>query len=177
MADSPGDALTIEALVTAYYEPIYRYAYRLSGSMAEAQDLTQEAFCKAQVGLRQLRDRDRAKAWLFSILRNEYLHSSRANRKRQHVSLDDVGDVLDELPDPLPNVDPEQVQQALDALPEEFRTPVILFYFDDFTYREIAEHMNLPLGTVMSRLARAKNYLRSRLIGAVAVARPAGGVA
>ena len=70
------------------------------------------------------------------------------------------------LPEPLPEVEPERLQQALDDLPEVFRTPVILYYFDDFSYRDIAEQMDLPIGTVMSRLARAKGYLRSRLLQA-----------
>jgi RNA polymerase sigma-70 factor (ECF subfamily) len=61
-------------------------------------------------------------------------------------------------------VDPEQLQHALNELPELFRTPVILYYFEDFSYRDIAEQMDLPLGTVMSRLARAKAYLRERLL-------------
>ena len=61
---------------------------------------------------------------------------------------------------------PQRLQQVLNELPEEFRTPVILFYFDDFSYRDIAEQMDLPIGTVMSRLARAKAHLRARLVAA-----------
>ena len=82
-----------------------------------------------------------------------------------------MGD-LPELPaDPLPEIDPEQLQQVLNELSEVFRTPLILYYFEDFSYRDIAEQMDLPLGTVMSRLARAKAYLRSHLLprGTVAV--------
>jgi RNA polymerase sigma-70 factor (ECF subfamily) len=63
----------------------------------------------------------------------------------------------------LPEIDPERLQQALNDLPEAFRTPIILYYFEDFSYRDIAEQMDLPLGTVMSRLARAKAWLRTRL--------------
>jgi RNA polymerase sigma-70 factor (ECF subfamily) len=64
----------------------------------------------------------------------------------------------------LPPVEPEQLQEALGELPEVYRTPVILYYFEDFSYRDIAEQMDLPMGTVMSRLARAKAYLRARLL-------------
>jgi RNA polymerase sigma-70 factor (ECF subfamily) len=60
-------------------------------------------------------------------------------------------------------VDPEQLQHAMSELPEDFRTPLLLFYFEDFSYREIAQQMQVPLGTVMSRLARAKAFLRGRL--------------
>lgn len=160
----PGNQRTVQRLVDEHYAALFRYAYRLSGSGADAEDLTQEAFCKAQVNLAQLREQDRAKAWLFSILRNAYLHRLRADRQQCRVSLDGVGDVAEPTPEPLPPVDPEQLQRALDELPEAFRTPVILYYFEDFSYRDIAEQMDLPLGTVMSRLARAKAHLRERLL-------------
>src|SRR5206468_688737 len=80
------------------------------------------------------------------------------------VSLDGVGDVAEPLPEALPDIDPEQLQKALNDMPETFRTPIILYYFEDFSYRDIAEQMDLPIGTVMSRLARAKAYLRGRLV-------------
>jgi RNA polymerase sigma-70 factor (ECF subfamily) len=155
---------TVQRLVDAHYVGLYRYAYRLSGSAADAEDLTQEAFCKAQLNLSQLREPDRAKAWLFSILRNAYLHRVRAESQQRVVSLEDVGDVAEPQGDPLPDVDPELLQKALDELPEPFRTPIILYYFEDFSYRDIAGQMDLPMGTVMSRLARAKAHLRSRLL-------------
>lgn len=162
---SSGNRPSVESLVDQHYLPLYRYAYRLSGSAADAEDLTQETFCKAQLKLPQLRAIDRARAWLFSILRNAYLHKLRARRQADAVSLEDIGEPADDVPDPLPDVDQEQLQNALNELPETFRTPVILFYFEDFSYRDIAEQMELPMGTVMSRLARAKAHLRTRLLG------------
>jgi len=158
-----GAGQSIQELVEAHYASLYRFAYRLCGSAAEAEDLTQETFCQAQAKLLQLRDRARAKAWLFTILRNAYLHKLRSRRREQAVSLESVPDVPERLPDPLPEVDAEELQRALAELPEDFRTPLLLFYFEDFSYREIAEQMQAPLGTVMSRLARAKAYLRGRL--------------
>jgi RNA polymerase sigma-70 factor (ECF subfamily) len=164
----PGSQATLQRLVEDHYASLYRYAYRLTGSASDAEDLTQEAFCKAQSKREQLRDAAAAKGWLFSILRNAYLHRIRS--LRQHVSLDDVGEVAEPLPDTLPAIEPERLQQALNELPEVFRTPVILYYFEEFSYRDIAEQMDLPVGTVMSRLARAKAYLRTRLVGAEVVA-------
>ena len=161
-----GGERTLERLVDEYYAALYRYAFRLSGSAADAEDLTQETFCKAQQHLAQLRDPGRARPWLFTILRNAYLHRRRADKQHAWVSLDGAGDVAEPPPEPLPEVDPEQLQQALNELPEAYRTPVILYYFEDFSYRDIAEQMDLPLGTVMSRLARAKAYLRGRLLPA-----------
>ena len=160
----PGSQRSVQQLVDEHYLGLYRYAYRLTGTAADAEDLTQETFCKAQLQLGQLRDADRAQAWLFSILRNAYLHRVRAQKHERRVSLDQVGDLAEPLPDPLPEVAPARVQRALDELPEGFRTPVILFYFEEFSYRDIAEHLELPIGTVMSRLARAKAHLRERLL-------------
>jgi RNA polymerase sigma-70 factor (ECF subfamily) len=162
----PGSPQSIQRLVEEYYVSLYRYAYRLSGSSADAEDLTQEAFCKAQFNFDQLRDASRARPWLFSILRNAYLHRVRAERQQRCVPLDSVGDVAEPLPPALPAIDPERLQQALDELPEAFRTPIILYYFEGFGYRDIAEQMDLPMGTVMSRLARAKAHLRARLLEA-----------
>src|ERR1700722_12871757 len=95
---TPGSQRTVQRLVEEYYSPLYRYAYRLTGSAADAEDLTQEAFCKAQVHLTQLRDPGRARPWLFSILRNGYLHRVRADKQQACVSLEGVGD----LPEPVP---------------------------------------------------------------------------
>jgi len=164
----PGSRKSVERLVDEHYMMLYRYAYRLSGSEADAEDLTQEAFCKAQMNLAQLRDPSRAKAWLYSILRNAYLHRVRTEQQQTVVALDAVGDVPEPLPEPLPDVDGERLQQALNELPEGFRTPIVLYYFEDFSYRDIAEQMDLPMGTVMSRLARGKAYLRTRLLSAEA---------
>jgi RNA polymerase sigma-70 factor (ECF subfamily) len=159
-----GNQQTVQKLVDDNYSALYRYAYRLSGSAADADDLTQDSFCKAQLNLAQLRDPNRARPWLFSILRNAYLHRCRADRLARCVSLDGIGDLAEPSPEPLPDVDPEQLQAALNELAEVYRTPLILYYFNDFSYREIAEQMDLPIGTVMSRLARAKAWLRGRLL-------------
>lgn len=158
----------IEALVQSHYASLYRYGFRLSGNGPEAEDLTQEAFCQAQLKLDQLRDPDRARNWLFTILRNLYLHRVRAAKKENTLPLDNVAEVPERLSEPLPEIEPHRLQEALNGLPEMFRTPIILYYFEDFSYRDIAEQMELPIGTVMSRLARAKAFLRSRLLSPAA---------
>ncbi|HEV3204036.1 MAG TPA: sigma-70 family RNA polymerase sigma factor [Gemmataceae bacterium] len=160
----PGSQRNVERLVKEHYLSLYRYAFRLTGASADAEDLTQETFCSAQLKFHQLRDPDRAKAWLFSILRNAYLHRIRARNNQPVISIELLDDVAEPLPDPLPPVDTERLQQILNELPEVFRTPIILYYFEEFSYRDIAEQMDLPVGTVMSRLARAKAHLKSRLL-------------
>jgi RNA polymerase sigma-70 factor (ECF subfamily) len=159
----PGSKRHVQKLVEEHYRSLYCYAYRLSGSEQDAEDLTQDTFCQAQLKLGQLRDITRAKPWLFSILRNAYLHRMRAAKSSKVFSLNGMGEVPERAPEALPEIDPAQLQQALNELPEVFRTPLILYYFEDFSYRDIAEQMELPLGTVMSRLARSKAHLRARL--------------
>src|SRR5713226_897518 len=165
----PGRQASVQSLVDEHYEALYRYAYRLSGRATDAEDLVQESYCKAQEKLNQLREPERAKAWLFSILRNGYLHRLRMSQHPRLVPLQDMGDFA-EPPENLPEVEPQKLQEALSELPEMFRTPVIMFYFEEFSYRDIAEQMEVPLGTVMSRLARAKAYLRARLFPPAPVA-------
>lgn len=161
---TPERRRTVHRLVETYYAPLYRYAYRLTGCGSDAEDLTQETFCKVQQHLGQLRDLARAKPWLFSILRREYLRRIRDDKHQLALPLDVVGDLAEPPSEPLPEIDPEQLQAALGELPEVYRTPIILYYFEDFSYRDIAEQMDLPIGTVMSRLARAKLFLRDRLL-------------
>jgi RNA polymerase sigma-70 factor, ECF subfamily len=159
----PAGKSSVEELVERYYQPLYCYAFRLTGAAADAEDLTQEAFCKAQLSRSQLRDQSKAKAWLFRILRNLYLHRLRSERGHgERINVDP--DVLpDESGRVLEHVDVESLQRVLGELPDVFRTPLILYYFEDFSYRDIADQMELPIGTVMSRLARAKAHLRIRL--------------
>ncbi|MGL6076824.1 MAG: RNA polymerase sigma factor [Fimbriiglobus sp.] len=161
----PVSEAALRGLVEAHYDSLFRYAYRLSGSSADAEDLTQETFGKAITRVDQLRDATKARGWLFRILRNGYLRRLRDDKRHKTVSLESVGDVPESPIDEASEVDPTKLQDVLNELEESFRTPLILFYFEEFSYREIAEQMDLPIGTVMSRLARAKAFLRSRLTG------------
>jgi RNA polymerase sigma-70 factor (ECF subfamily) len=162
MADPVGP-LGIRELVDQHYELLYRYAYRLSGSAADAEDLTQETFCTAQQKLAQLRNAASARSWLCTILRHCFLKGFRSARVVSFASLETLADDPEAAGDPADDMDLEKLQRVLDALPEPFRTPLILFYFEEFSYRDIAEQMGVPLGTVMSRLARAKRHLRAGL--------------
>jgi RNA polymerase sigma-70 factor, ECF subfamily len=158
-------AVGLHDLIDSHYQALYRYAFRLSGSSADAEDLTQETFGKAMSRISQLREPDRARGWLFRILRNAYLRRIRDEKRHRIVPLDSVGD-LPERPSDVPaDLDPARLQMALNDLDEAFRTPIILYYFEEFSYKDIADQMELPIGTVMSRLARAKAYLRTALTG------------
>ena len=155
--------MDIGRLVAEYHQAVYAYAYRLSRSASDAEDLTQQAFLVAQEKLGQLRNPESARSWLFTILRNRFLKERQQTRP---VPVTDLQLDVDMLPDEVPqaqDIDREQLQAALDGLPEPFRVVVLMYYFEDLAYREIAAKLDVPIGTVMSRLARAKRHLRSKL--------------
>lgn len=151
--------LGIEELIRRFHPLLYRYAYRLSGSRTDAEDLTQQTYLIAHQSLHQLREESKAKSWLCTILRHAYLRSDR----RQIASL--ASEAGHDPIQPMVDIacDEEAVQAALQQLPEEYRSPAILFYFQELSYKEIAEALESPIGTVMSRLSRAKQHLKRLL--------------
>ena len=151
--------LDLREIVVRHHETVYRYAYRLAGNQADAEDLTQQTFLVAQQRLSQVREVDKVLGWLFSVLRNCYLKSYRRNRK---IPSDGVEVDIEQVPEPprRGEIDEAELQLALDELPDEFRIVVLMFYFEDCSYKEIAARLEIPIGTVMSRLARAKGHLR-----------------
>ena len=157
-----GSSSNLAKLVQEHYELVYRYAYRLCGRRADAEDLAQQTFLIAGQKYHQLRQPEKQRSWLCTIVRNLYLKSLRQQAATTTVSLDEQS-LQDPHGDEVHTSVHDELQNALDSLPEEFRTPVILYYFEEFSYREIAEQLDLPPGTVMSRLARAKTKLREHL--------------
>ena len=153
----------IAQLVAANYQAVYRYAYRLCGSVADAEDLTQKVFLTAQGNMGQLRNIDSSRSWLFTILRNCFLR----DRQRQRPIIEsNLSFNIDHISFEAPKdkeIEPEQLQAALDEIPELSRLILVMFYFEERSYREIAQELDLPMGTVMSRLARAKARLRTKL--------------
>jgi len=160
---------TVRRLVRDEYQIVYRFAYRLAGSAADAEDLTQQTFLLACRKIDQLRTSDRPRSWLFTIVRNCFLKS---RQKRKHLEfVDHETDWVAEIPvHESQGFDNEQLQQALQEMPEIFRTPVLLHYFEELSYKEIARILDVPIGTIMSRLARGKEALRARLTEKEAVA-------
>lgn len=162
MGEAP-QPMDLRSLVDQHYGVLYRYAYHLSGSAADAEDLTQETFCTAQAKHGQLRNPASARGWLCKILRNHYLHGLRTVTATPVASLDELPHGAEAVEESDGGLTAEQLRQAISEMPEAYRTPIILFYFEEFSYRQIADQMGIPMGTVMSRLARGKAYLRSRL--------------
>ncbi len=161
MADVRSE-IDVAQIVTEHHQAVYRYAYRLTGSVHDAEDLTQEVFLIAQRKIGQLRNIGMAKSWLFAVLRNCFL---RERQRKRPITSADLEWSVEELPDNHPNecIDHDGLQGALNRLPEAFRLAVVMFYFEERSYREIADELGVPIGTVMSRLARAKDHLQSIL--------------
>lgn len=163
-----------DELVDCHYESVYRYAYRLSGCATTAEDIVQETFVQAIRHLHQLRSNDAERGWLLAIARRQFMRVLRKVVHKQHgrmVSIDnpnvDVESVLCEnehLPRPLQAIDDQDsIQRALSQLGPDARMIVVMHYFEELSYAEIAAQLEIPMGTVMSRLSRSREQLRKLL--------------
>lgn len=154
-----------EALVSAHYEALFRFALSLTRTESDACDLTQQTFYVWATKGHQLRDRSRVKPWLFTILHRTFLESRRRQSRFPHHEL---GEVEHELPVHLPElanqVDCSQVLPALAKVDEIYQAAVALFYQEDYSYKEIAAILDVPLGTVKSRIARGIAQLREIML-------------
>ena len=165
----------IEHLVTTHHAKLYRFAFSLARNEAEAADLTQQTSKGSQI-----REAGKAKSWLFTTLYREFLALKRHSNRFVSIDADNDDDqtyasapVAIVEADAVSKADAGIVLDALSQVREIYRAPLALFYIDDLSYREIADILDLPMGTVMSRLARGKEDLRARLTPAL-LARPSG---
>ena len=147
-------ALDFEQLVDVFYMPLYRFALSLSRDPFEAADLTQQTFLLWASKGHQLRDESKAKTWLFTSLYREFLRGER--KRRRVVEFDNESQLPDVqiLPLAANHVDGDVVVGALLELEEIYRVPLSLFYLKEHSYKEIAEILDVPVGTVMSRISR-----------------------
>lgn len=155
---------SFESLVAAYYQPLYKFGYSLSKSPDDAADLTQQTFLIWAEKGHTLRDASKVKSWLFTSLYREFL---RRNRRGQKVTAIDQ-EILETHHDPdlvtsVRKLERQEALESLDQLDPVYREPLILFYMEDLAYKEIAEILDIPIGTVMSRLSRAKAQLKEIL--------------
>jgi RNA polymerase sigma factor (sigma-70 family) len=153
-------------LVDAHYLPLYRFALSLAKNSADAGDLVQQTFFIWATKGHGLRETTKAKSWLFTTLYREFLRGRR--RDSRATSLEDLApgeaDVAAEEIDRVAKMDAASVVAALHSVDEVFRAPLTLFYLEDLSYQEIAETLDVPIGTVMSRLSRGKAQLRAALV-------------
>jgi RNA polymerase sigma factor (sigma-70 family) len=145
-----------EKLVDQHQSSLYRFALSLARNESDACDLVQEAFCLwAAKGRHQLEDAAKVKGWLFTTLHREFLGRRRRLVRFPHQELAEVEEELPDVPPQLPTQpDWELVLDCLGQVDATFRGPVALFYLEDYSYNEIAEILEVPLGTVKSRIAR-----------------------
>jgi RNA polymerase sigma factor (sigma-70 family) len=154
-----------EELVDAHYQPLYRFAFSLAKTPDRAADLVQQTFVIwAQKG-HQLKDQSKAKTWLFTTLYREHL--SHARRETRYPERE-ISDVEHELPSHDPDADRQmdarRAVELLGGLDETFRAPLTLFYLQQHSYKEIASILDIPIGTVMSRISRGKDQLRRKML-------------
>lgn len=156
-----------ETIVSQHYEVLYKFALSLTGTEADACDLAQQTFYIWATKGHQLRDRGKVKAWLFTTLHREFL-SIRARAVRfPHVELIDAHEALHPVSVEVVNMlDGSQLVESLGDVPEPYRAALILFYLEEHSYQEIADILQIPLGTVRSRISRGIRLLqRSILLG------------
>jgi RNA polymerase sigma-70 factor, ECF subfamily len=153
-------------MVVDHGAAMYRLAYRLVGDRHEAEDLVQEAFRSAWKSRLLFRPEGGPRAWLASILRRRVADHWRHSRPPSLVAGEKTLEV--ELPaeDPSRNEYTDEMQQALDRLPADLRETLLLVVVGELTHQEAAEELGVPLGTVLSRVSRARKRLRELLIGA-----------
>lgn len=153
-----------QSLVDEHYQPLYRFAYSLAKSPDRAADLVQQTFCIwAQKG-HQLNDSSKAKTWLFTTLYREHLGQARRSTRFPETDLEDVDYQLkSESPDTARRMDGDHAVELLGQMDETFRAPLTLFYLQQHSYKEIADILDVPIGTVMSRISRGKDQLRTKM--------------
>jgi len=173
------DQADFAELAMPFMSGLYAAALRMTRNPTDAEDLVQETYLRAYRGFGGFQEGTNLKAWLYKILTNTYINIYRAKKRRPDMeTLDDVEDfylyrriggleavdadrspeaeVLDSIPE-------TAVTEAVEALPEQFRMAVLLADVEGFSYKEIAEIMDVPIGTVMSRLHRGRKQLQRRL--------------
>ena len=154
-----------DTLVEAHYEGLFAFALSLAGSRDDACELTQETFCRFATKGHQLRDKAKVKSWLFTTLYRVYLGWKRSDSRHPHVEMESVETELPHLaPEAAESADAGMVMAALLQIDERHRAPLMLYYLEDHTYQEIADILEISIGTVMSRLSRAKDQMRRRLM-------------
>jgi len=155
---------------------LYNFACWLTHDTAAAEDLVQETFMKALRGFSSFQQGTNFRAWMYRILRNTFLTSQTGLKATAAINLDEEG-----VPEPASSTTPESIllarmetetiHQALEALPVHFREIVLLCDLEEMSYQEIGQALGIPLGTVMSRLSRARKAMRTLLAAKVEVAR------
>lgn len=168
-----------ESQAMPFVDSLFNTAYRMTRNVEDAEDLVQEAYLKAYKYYEKFEEGTNFKAWLFKIMKNTFINNYR--KRQQAPPQSDFAEIEDafenqlseevtrQIKSPedelLENVLDEDVQRALDSLPDDYRIAVILADLENFSYKEIAEILEVPVGTVMSRLYRGRKMLEQAMLG------------
>lgn len=167
-----------EKLALPLLDPLYNFARWMCGDADEARDLVQETFAKSLKALSSFREGTNLRAWMFRILRNTFLTSRTGLERRNTVQESDLGFAESVVSNETPELalvrraDTELVRQAIARLPAGFQEVLVLADVEELKYQEIADALDIPIGTVMSRLARARKLLRQQIVEAPGARRP-----
>ena len=161
---------SFEELAMPLFPRLYNFAHWLTQDRAEAEDLVQETYLKALKGFGSFQQGTNFRAWMYKILRNTFLTSRTGLKATMSSSLDDEDDPIDEpataaTPESvlLAHVDREAIENALEKVPVKFREIILLCDVEEMSYQQIADTLAVPIGTVMSRLSRARKAMRELL--------------
>jgi RNA polymerase sigma-70 factor (ECF subfamily) len=155
------ETLNFDEIVSAYYQPLYRFGYSLAKNEHEAGDLAQQTFFVYAEKGDSLRDKSKVKSWLFTTLYREFLRRKKKDSRMDHYEpemLEAAGGSVE--PHIRRTMDANLAVEALAEVDPVYREPLALFYMNDLSYKEIAETLDVPIGTIMSRLSRGKAQLR-----------------
>jgi RNA polymerase sigma-70 factor, ECF subfamily len=172
VTDRTGDFGSFEELAMPHFAKLYNFAHWLTQDRAAAEDLVQETYMKALRGFSSFQQGTNFRAWMYKILRNTFLTTQTGLKAWALVSLDSDGEgdpptepAASGTPESvlLARVQQETIQSALESLPVKFREIVLLCDLEEMTYQEIGETLGIPIGTVMSRISRARKAMRGLL--------------
>ncbi|HCY86793.1 MAG TPA: hypothetical protein DHV36_16810 [Desulfobacteraceae bacterium] len=166
-----GSKQKFKQLTYPHMKLLYNVALKYTGNVFDAEDIVQETYLMAYNKFHQLKDPDRCKPWLLRILRNNFLKSCHKEKARQRLQ---EADYIEFLKQHIRQKDAEEMlakdssnkllKEAIDKLPVKYREVLMLYYMDEMLYKDIAKTLEIPIGTVMSRLTRAREGLKSGLI-------------
>jgi RNA polymerase sigma-70 factor (ECF subfamily) len=157
--------IDLRGVLTSLLPRLRRFGLTLTGSPSDADDLVQTVCERVLRRSDQLRDHARLDAWIFGIMRNTWIDETRSRRVRRHDDLEAAADVVGDDGEQVAHgsITLKAVRQVLATLPEEQRTVLVLVCVEGLRYADVAEVLGIPIGTVMSRLARARLELRARM--------------
>ncbi len=173
------DGKRFRELAYPHLRLLYNLALKYTGKGEDAEDLVQETMYMAFKNFSQLKEEERIRGWLVKILRNIFLREAERRGRRKEVEIDDGRAYLRALEEAASGVDPEQelfkkrvamrLHGIIAKLPEKYRAPLLLSYMEGFSYRDVSETLDMPIGTVMSSIFKAKAFIKKELLKVSAV--------